>query len=124
MPNYKDVVQMVESDVGDIGLGLTHENRELLRTTNIVFHGAATVRFEDPIRKTAAINVRGVKEMIHLAKEMRDLKVINSRLDHCGVGIISTSNFDFFLPGFCARIDGIHSMRPRSGAREVLSTAN
>lgn len=80
MPNYGDVVVMVESDMGKVGLGLSDENRQLLRTTNVVFHGAATVRFNDPIRSAAAINVRGVKEILQLAKQMNNLKVFPERV--------------------------------------------
>lgn len=64
---------MVEAD-----LGLSPENRELLRSTHIVIHGAATVRFDEKLRIAASINVRGTKELILLAKEMPDLKVSSS----------------------------------------------
>lgn len=66
---------MVQGDIAELGFGISEEDRELLQTSNIVFHGAATVRFDEPISKAAHINVRGTKQMLQLAKQMRDLKV-------------------------------------------------
>lgn len=66
---------MVEADVGQLDLGLSQENRERLLDTNIIFHAAATVRFNEIIRTAANINVRGTKQILLLAKEMPNLKV-------------------------------------------------
>ena len=40
---------------------------------NIVFHSAATVRFNDLLSKSVSMNVRGTKELMDLAKEMQNL---------------------------------------------------
>lgn len=66
---------MVEGDVSKLDLGLSPENRKLILDTNIIFHGAATVRFNESIRVAVNINVRGTKQMLLLAKEMPDFKV-------------------------------------------------
>ncbi|XP_046613172.1 fatty acyl-CoA reductase wat-like [Neodiprion virginianus] len=73
-PGFAQKVRLIEGDVGEIGLGLAPEQRELLRTTNIVIHGAATVRFDESVRIATKINVRGTKEMLILAKEMPNLR--------------------------------------------------
>lgn len=58
------------------GLGISPEERELLKDqTNIVIHGAATVRFDEKLKIAIAINVNGTKEMLLLAKEILHLKV-------------------------------------------------
>lgn len=62
------------------GLGLTPENRKLLLESNIVFHGAATVRFDETLRFAVNVNVRGTREMLILAKDMLDLKVRTKKL--------------------------------------------
>ncbi|KAJ8909457.1 hypothetical protein NQ315_008324, partial [Exocentrus adspersus] len=41
---------------------------------NIVFHCAATVRFNETLRKACFINVRGVREVVKLAHQMPNLK--------------------------------------------------
>lgn len=75
-PNFADQVVIIEGDTGEKNLGLTSTVRDfLVRTTHIVLHGAATVRFDESLRKVVNINVRGVKMMLLLAKEMKNLKV-------------------------------------------------
>jgi fatty acyl-CoA reductase len=51
----------------------------LVQDVNIVFHAAATVRFDEELRKAFYINVLGVKGMLDLAREMLHLKVRNIR---------------------------------------------
>ncbi|KAL6433332.1 hypothetical protein ACFW04_006476 [Cataglyphis niger] len=74
-PNFGTKVLMIEGDVGKLDLGLSPENRKLILDTNIIFHGAATVRFNENIRTAVNINVRGTKQMLLLAKEMPNFKV-------------------------------------------------
>ena len=67
---------MIEGDTQEQDLGLSSTTRELIvKNTHIVFHGAATVRFDESLRKVVEINVRGTKLMLLLAKEMQNLKV-------------------------------------------------
>merc|ERR1712241_127853 len=37
------------------------------------FHSAATVRFDDLLTRSVSMNVRGTKELMDLAKEMKNL---------------------------------------------------
>lgn len=41
---------------------------------NIIFHVAATVRFDEPIKVATLINVRGTREALQLAKQCRKFK--------------------------------------------------
>lgn len=41
---------------------------------SVIFHGAATVRFDEHIKKSVLINVRGTKEMLNLARECPKLQ--------------------------------------------------
>jgi fatty acyl-CoA reductase len=66
---------MVEADVSKIDLGLSQENRKQLLDTHVIFHGAATVRFNESLRIAVNINVRGTKQLLLLAKEMPNFKV-------------------------------------------------
>ena len=46
----------------EVGMALSEEDRSLVtRDTNVVFHVAATVRFDEKLSKSIAINVRGTK---------------------------------------------------------------
>ncbi|XP_038219950.1 fatty acyl-CoA reductase 1-like [Zerene cesonia] len=75
-PNvFKEKVFFVAGDISEIGLGLSDEDRMLLiNRTNIVFHVAASVRFNDGFELAAKLNLRGTKEIVDLAKEMRHLE--------------------------------------------------
>ena len=56
------------------------------RETNIVFHVAATVRFEEKLSKSIKINVRGTKELMDLAREMEGLESlvhVSTAYVHC-----------------------------------------
>lgn len=73
---YREKVTIITGDCSLPGLGISPEERELLKDqTNIVIHGAATVRFDEKLKIAIAINVNGTKEMLLLAKEILHLKV-------------------------------------------------
>ncbi|KAJ8919471.1 hypothetical protein NQ315_016571 [Exocentrus adspersus] len=41
---------------------------------NVIFHSAATIRFDEPLRRAVLINIRAVRDMVQLAHEMPNLK--------------------------------------------------
>ncbi|KAL6257452.1 hypothetical protein P5V15_011023 [Pogonomyrmex californicus] len=76
LPELEKVVTAVNGDVSLPGLGLSPEDRKMLiENVNIVFHAAATVRFDELLKKAVLLNTRGTKQMIELAKEMKHLVV-------------------------------------------------
>ncbi|KAH8247093.1 hypothetical protein KR032_009193 [Drosophila birchii] len=68
-------------------LGLSEQDRRLLASeVQIVIHGAATVRFNEPLHIALAINTRGTKLMLQLAKEMTLLEAfvhISTAFSNC-----------------------------------------
>ncbi|XP_059046784.1 putative fatty acyl-CoA reductase CG5065 [Achroia grisella] len=77
-PNiFTEKVFIVSGDVMEPGLGLSQEDRALLvNRVNIIFHVAASVRFDDSLPFAAKMNLGGTKELIDFAKEVRDLSVL------------------------------------------------
>lgn len=60
-------------------LGISPEDSEFLENNiDIVFHSAATVRFEEPLRLAIRMNVIATKKMIQLCKRMKKLIVCKS----------------------------------------------
>ncbi|KAH8383340.1 hypothetical protein KR009_008049, partial [Drosophila setifemur] len=56
-------------------LGICEKDRKLLASeVQIVVHGAATVRFDEPLNVALAINTRATRLMVRLAKEMKHLQ--------------------------------------------------
>merc|ERR1719460_797359 len=74
IPGQLDKLRVVQGDVQEIGLAMSEEDREIVRReVNIVFHSAAIVKFDDLLTKSVSMNVRGTKELMDLAKEMKNL---------------------------------------------------
>lgn len=76
LPALEKTVTAISGDVILPGLGLSPEDRKMLiENVNIVYHGAATVRFDEMLKKAVLLNTRGTKQMIELAKEMKHLNL-------------------------------------------------
>ncbi|XP_011495398.1 PREDICTED: putative fatty acyl-CoA reductase CG5065 [Ceratosolen solmsi marchali] len=64
----------VKGDVSQPELGLSSEDRQMLmQRVNIVFHSAATVRFDEPIKTAVNLNTRGTDRVVDLCKGMVNL---------------------------------------------------
>ncbi|XP_046682906.1 putative fatty acyl-CoA reductase CG5065 [Homalodisca vitripennis] len=74
-----EIISRVEPINGDVtlpNLGISPEDRETLcKEVEIVYHGAATIRFDEPLHKAVLLNTRGTKYMLDLAKEMKKLQL-------------------------------------------------
>ncbi|XP_046837227.1 fatty acyl-CoA reductase wat-like [Vespa crabro] len=74
-PGFQNRLVAIEGDCSLPNLGISTTDRaKLIREVSIVFHVAATVRFNEKIKLAAAINVQSMKDLIHLSKEMSKLK--------------------------------------------------
>lgn len=63
-------------DMAEIRLGISDDDYDMLvRNVSIVFHVAATVRFDEPIRDAIIKNVRGTREVVRLSEQMKNLIV-------------------------------------------------
>nr|XP_018899460.1 PREDICTED: fatty acyl-CoA reductase 1-like isoform X1 [Bemisia tabaci] len=74
---FERIVAPVNGDVTQEKLGLSAEDEDLLiKNVSIIFHVAASVRFDDPIPDAVRMNTRGTREVINLAKKMPNLKAL------------------------------------------------
>ncbi|XP_039752482.1 fatty acyl-CoA reductase 1-like [Pararge aegeria] len=74
---FQKKVFFIAGDCSEIGLGICAEDRTLIvNRTNIIFHVAASVRFDESLKTAARLNLRGTREMVELAKEVRNLEVL------------------------------------------------
>lgn len=74
-PKFQHKIVGIAGDCSlpDLGLSL-HDRKTLLEETHIVFHVAATVRFDEKIKTAVDINVRATEDMLKLAQDMPKLK--------------------------------------------------
>ncbi|XP_043274173.1 fatty acyl-CoA reductase 1 [Venturia canescens] len=74
LSDLHESVAIVNGDVAAPNLGLSPEDRKMLcERINIVYHAAATVRFDESLKKAVLLNTRGTRNMIELAKVMKEL---------------------------------------------------
>lgn len=69
-------VVIVDGDCEKINLGMSdNQIKTLQNEIDIVIHCAATVRFDETLKKATHINVRCVMDLLDIAKKMKRLKV-------------------------------------------------
>lgn len=69
-------VYPIAGDVSEPDLAISESDRRLLAdTVQIVYHAAATIRFDEGLKKAVLLNTRGTKLVLELAKEMKNLEV-------------------------------------------------
>ena len=62
------------------------DKMELREEVNVVFHSAASIKFDDELSKAVTMNVRGTKELMDLAKGMGNLRSfvhVSTCYSHC-----------------------------------------
>lgn len=59
-----------------VDLGISEKDRQMLQEEiHLVYHMAATIRFDEGIKKAILMNTRGTKYMVELCKGMKKLQV-------------------------------------------------
>lgn len=73
-----DYIKVIDGNLEESSLGLTTTNREwLIENVNFVFHCAATIKFNEPLEVSSKINIEGTENILKLAAQMKNLKVID-----------------------------------------------
>ncbi|XP_003243174.1 fatty acyl-CoA reductase wat isoform X1 [Acyrthosiphon pisum] len=74
-PNYLEKVTAVIGDCCLPNLGIQEQYIDIIKDeVNIVIHSAATVRFDEHLRKAVNINIVALQDMLKISQGMRDLK--------------------------------------------------
>lgn len=75
-PGAAAKVVAIPGDLCAEGLGISAQNRALLQQeVSIVFHSAATLKLEAPLKDSVIQNTTGTAQLITLAKGMKKLDV-------------------------------------------------
>lgn len=95
---YKCVVPIV-GNVGDVNLGISTEDHDLLSSkVEVIFHVAANVKFNEPLQSMVKINIRGTKYVVELAKKCPNLKTfvhVSTAFSNC---LVNTIEEKFYPP--------------------------
>lgn len=72
-----DYIKIINGNIEESSMGLSLSDRDwLIENVHFVFHCAATVKFNEPLELATKINVQGTENLLALATEMKNLKVI------------------------------------------------
>lgn len=67
----------ISGDITLPGLGISQSDvAVLLKHVSVVFHSAATVRFDEPLKKSVELNVVGTQRVLHLCQKMPYLEAL------------------------------------------------
>lgn len=77
-PDAFEKLIIIESNLDAMNMSLSQQDRNRLLDTNVIFHGATTMRCNQKLRVMTNVNVLATKKILQLAKEMVDLKVITT----------------------------------------------
>lgn len=76
-PKARNKVIAIQGDISFDNLGISDDDRQtLIREVSVVFHSAATVKFDEPLRTSVEFNVLGTRRVIQLCHEMKELKAL------------------------------------------------
>lgn len=72
-PEILNKIIPIDGDVTSIGLGISVENLKKLEKVTMIFHVAASVRFDDPLKEAIIMNTRGTREVMIFAEKLKYL---------------------------------------------------
>ncbi|XP_021712516.1 putative fatty acyl-CoA reductase CG5065 [Aedes aegypti] len=75
-PNALSKMIPIKGDVSQLELGMSDEDRKRMSEVSVIFHVAANVRFDDPLKDAVILNTRGTREMIRFAESLKNLCVM------------------------------------------------
>jgi alcohol-forming fatty acyl-CoA reductase len=75
-PDVLSKLVCIPGDINEPKIGMDERDIKILQDNiDIVFHVAATVRFNEPLRDAANLNTFGTKRVMELCTKMRNLRV-------------------------------------------------
>lgn len=63
----------IAGDVAELGLAMAEKDKMRMKDVSIVFHVAASVRFDDPLKEAILMNTRGTRETVAFAETLPKL---------------------------------------------------
>lgn len=75
-PAVLEKIRFIEGELSAPNLGISNSDIELIsETVSVIFHSAATVKFDQPLITAYDSNVRGAQSLLDLATEFKQLDV-------------------------------------------------
>ncbi|KAL1140058.1 hypothetical protein AAG570_007035 [Ranatra chinensis] len=78
-PNQLNKIVPIHGDITEPELGISVSDQQVLaNNVSVVFHSAATVKFDEALKLSVTINMLGTKRLLHLCHTMTNLEVCTS----------------------------------------------
>lgn len=66
----------VAGDITELELGLSRDDLNRMKNVSVIFHSAASVRFDDSLKYAVLLNTRGTREVVKFAETLPNLKSV------------------------------------------------
>lgn len=76
MPSVLNKLTAIDGDITELELGLSNEDVERMKNVSIVFHSAASVRFDDPLKYAVFMNTRGTHELFKFVEKLENVAAV------------------------------------------------
>ncbi|GLG96577.1 Fatty acyl-CoA reductase [Gryllus bimaculatus] len=86
-PNDLEKISVIPGDLSKPFLSISPKDQEILiETTSVVFHVAATLRFNEPLKEAVTVNTTATKHLVEFCSRMSNIKAfvyISTAYSHC-----------------------------------------
>lgn len=125
-PNYMDRIRIIEGDTRKLDVGISLEDQQTIsENVDIIIHAAADVRFDVPLKELSLVNLRGTREIIKLAEQMKNLQLfvyISTAYSHCHRPDIEEKFYEYPIdPNDMIRIAEFFDDGDQSETLEILN---
>lgn len=100
-PEVFQKVQLVVGDIVQPDMGMCNSDRErVIKEVSVVVHGAASVRFDEPIRLSVRSNLAATKMILDFCRNITDLKVyvhVSTAYCNCNVTEIKEQVYPTYM---------------------------
>lgn len=74
--DFEKKLVAISGDAAELKIGLSNEDSERMKNVSIIFHSAASVRFDDSLKYAILMNTRGTREVMKFAETLKDIKLV------------------------------------------------
>lgn len=76
-PDFESKIHVIHGDISQPDIGIIPEDQQILFScVSVVFHLAATVNFNEPLRAAVNLNILGLRRVMDLCKQMTKLEAL------------------------------------------------
>lgn len=97
-PDLANKIKVIKGDVLEKDLGISDNDRnEIISNVDVIFHCAANVRFDQPLRPMVEMNLAGTQKLLQLAEMVHNLKVfvhVSTSYCHCNFDVLEEAGYE------------------------------